>query len=718
MTVRILFSFLSLGMVALGGCGAEVDRPATPVGQAAEASPARSATFTAEQAAPFVQLALDCAVQEYPNKIAHTMQSDADQGTPRSLHPAFYGCFDWHSSVHGHWLLTRFARLYPEHELAGFSHRVLQAHLTPQSIAAEAGYLLAEERGSWERPYGLAWLLQLAAELREWEADGDADAAAWARNLRPLEEACVQRLTSWLPKLAYPIRTGEHSQTAFAFGLILDYARSVGDTGLEQLVVQTSRSLYLDDAGSQLRFEPSGQDFLSPILAEADLMRRVLPPAEFARWLERFLPEIPQVDLATGPPGGPSALAGWLPVAVVTDRSDGKLAHLDGLNLSRAWMLEGICSGLPAGDARLRALRAAAAAHRRDGLAAVTGEHYAGGHWLGTYALYLGSGRGLPAGGQEVALLVGGTWAQGPVAVTHGGVGSPPEWSPDCRRASDAALNETVASGSALAGALAGTVVMEDIPVFNAGTGANIRLDGRTIQMDAALMTSDGRFAAVAVIENVKNPILVARKVLDTPHRMLAGDGATRFAHAMGFADVVPTCPEAEAEYRARLERLLEGKAGGGYDTFDWWQAWNYEGPPPATVPESVKRARKKAGPETGDTVGTVTRAADGTFAVTLSTGGTSLTLDGRVGDVPIYGCGSYAGPAGAVACTGHGEEIIKQMMARTVYQYMEQGYSAKEAVRRGVASFSKDWSLGVIAVGRDGWGVGANMQMAYGVSR
>ncbi len=349
--------------------------------------PLEPETFTSDQAAPFVQLALDCAVQEYPNKIAHTMQSDADQGTPFSLHPAFYGCFDWHSSVHGHWLLARFARLYPEHPMAAGACAVLDEHLKSERIAVEADYLMSEDRASWERPYGLAWLLQLAAELREWKAEGNAQAADWAAALAPLEEACLVRLRNWLPKLAYPIRTGEHSQTAFAFGLMLDYAGTAKDSTLTELVEQTTRRLYGPDQDADLRFEPSGQDFLSPILAEADLMRRVMEPPEFAAWLGKFLATVP---------GRPDA--GWLPTATVTDRSDGKLAHLDGLNLSRAWMLEGIASGLPKNDRRRSALLEAARAHRAAGLAAVTGEHYEGGHWLGTYAMYLASKRGLSRG--------------------------------------------------------------------------------------------------------------------------------------------------------------------------------------------------------------------------------------------------------------------------------------------------------------------------------
>jgi L-asparaginase / beta-aspartyl-peptidase len=326
-----------------------------------------------------------------------------------------------------------------------------------------------------------------------------------------------------------------------------------------------------------------------------------------------------------------------------------------------------------------------------------------------------GCGDNLETGDQAPlpATLAGGSHPTGAIAVTHGGVGSPPEWSSRTRFAADNAINAFRFGGSALDAAVAGTVTMENIAVFNAGTGANIRLDGKTIQMDAAVMTSDGAFAAVAVIENVMNPILVAREVMKTPHRMLAGDGATRFAHAMGFEDRIPTCEEAEEKYRKRIAKLLRGEAGGGYDEFDWQRAWNFPGPAPAAPPAGAQRDEHTK----GDTVGTVTRDQTGGFAVTLSTGGTSITLDGRVGDVPIYGCGAYAGPAGAVACTGHGEEIIRRTMARTVYAMLEQGVPAREAVRRGCAAFPDEWSLGLIAVDGQGWGVAANRSMAYGMS-
>jgi hypothetical protein len=318
---------------------------------------------------------------EYPNKIAHTLQGDADVRPPRELTPAFFGCYDWHSSVHGHWLLARLAHLYPDAEFAAPARAALERSLTPANIAVELAYLQTPGRASFERPYGLAWLLQLVAELRQWD---DPAARRWAATLAPLEQEAALRLRTWLPKLHYPIRVGEHSQTAFAFGLVHDWSRIAGDEGLRTLLEQRSRAFYEGDRNCPLAYEPSGEDFLSPCLAEADLMRRILPPREFARWLDGFLPGLPR-----------NGRGDWLPPGVVTDRADPKLAHIDGLNLSRAWMLEGIASGLPQGDRRTGALQAAAAAHAAAALPAVTGEHYEGGHWLGTFAVYLTSGAGL-----------------------------------------------------------------------------------------------------------------------------------------------------------------------------------------------------------------------------------------------------------------------------------------------------------------------------------
>jgi len=329
----------------------------------------------------FANLALVCVHKEYPNKIAHTLNGDADVKPPRELSPAFYGCYDWHSAVHGHWLLARLARRFPDAPFAAKAWAALAQSLTPEHIAAEVVYLQAPGRTSFERPYGLAWLLQLSAELREWD---DPQARRWSAAVEPLAKAAAGRIREWVPKLTNPIRIGEHNQTAFSFGLILDWARGAGDRETAAVLEGRIRDLYLKDRDCPLAYEPSGEDFLSPCLGEADLVRRVLPPDAFAAWLTTFLPGIPR-----------DGRGDWLAPGVVTDPSDPKLAHLDGLNLSRAWMLEGIAAGLPAADPRIPALRAAAAVHRDAGLRNATGEHYEGGHWLGSFAVYLVTGRGL-----------------------------------------------------------------------------------------------------------------------------------------------------------------------------------------------------------------------------------------------------------------------------------------------------------------------------------
>jgi len=326
--------------------------------------------FDAHAAERFANLALACVQKEYPNKISHSLNSDADVAPPRKLTPAFYGCYDWHSSVHGHWLLARLARTFPDAPFTPRAREALRKSLTPENIAQEAAYLRAEGRASFERPYGLAWLLQLGAELRE----SDPELSA---NLHPLEQAASERLKIWLPKLSHPVRSGEHSQTAFALGLIID---SSADPALVKISRDTARRFFMNDKSCPLDYEPSGEDFLSPCIAEADVMRRVLPPRQFAKWLTQFLPQ-----------------TRWPKPEVVTDPSDPRLAHLDGLNLSRAWMLEGIASGLPKGDRRIASVLAAANAHREAGLASVTGEHYEGGHWLGSFAVYLTTRRGISA---------------------------------------------------------------------------------------------------------------------------------------------------------------------------------------------------------------------------------------------------------------------------------------------------------------------------------
>jgi Protein of unknown function (DUF2891) len=343
---------------------------------------AMSPNFDIKAAERFANLALACVHKEYPNKLNHSLNSDADVAPPRKLTPAFYGCYDWHSSVHGHWLLIRLIRTFPDASFAPAAREELRQSLTVENVAQEAAYLRAEGRASFERPYGLSWLLQLVAELREWD---DPQAREIATNLRPLETVVRERLSGWLPKLSHPVRIGEHDQTAFALGLILDYARAVGNTDFADLLVSKARQFYLGDKNCPLAYEPSGEDFLSPCLGEADAMRRVLPGPEFARWLRSFLPQISRAKKGS-----------WLQPVVSPDPSDPKLAHLDGLNLSRAWMLEGIAAGLPMSDKRLPIILATAEEHKSAGLAAVTGEHYESGHWLGSFAVYLVTKRGIP----------------------------------------------------------------------------------------------------------------------------------------------------------------------------------------------------------------------------------------------------------------------------------------------------------------------------------
>ena len=342
----------------------------------------KAASLDSATADRLANLALACVHRQYPTKIGHVLNSDQDVKPPRELTPAFYGCYDWHSSVHGHWMLARLARTFPDAPFAKRAKEALAQSLTAENLRREAEYLNGEGRASFERPYGLAWLLQLASELHEWN---DVDATKWSVALNPVEDAAIGRLRDWLRKLSHPVRSGEHSQTAFSAGLILDYARSTGHSDLAALLESKIRAFYWNDHSCPLNYEPSGEDFLSPCLAEADALRRVAAKDEFAAWLAKFLPMLPRDGSTT-----------WLEPAVVTDPSDGRLAHLDGLNLSRAWMLNGISSALPAADPRLAGLRKTAEAHARDGLRSVTGAHYEGGHWLGSFAVYLLTHRGLP----------------------------------------------------------------------------------------------------------------------------------------------------------------------------------------------------------------------------------------------------------------------------------------------------------------------------------
>jgi hypothetical protein len=359
--------------------------------QATDPETTTETASSSERASPvttedrFAILALDCIHREYPNKISHVLQSEDDARVPRELTPAFYGCFDWHSSVHGHWLLTRLLTVQSDSVYAAEIRAALAKSFTEENMAGELNYYTAEGRGSFERPYGIAWYLQLVAELEE---SDDPQLREWRETLRPLEDAIVGKVRAWLPKLSYPVRLGTHNQTAFAFGLMLDYAHTVGNDAFANELAQKSLAFHRADVNCPLAYEPSGEDFLSPCLMEADLMRRVMPQQDFVVWLGYFLPQIP-IDGSSD----------WLAPGIVLDASDGKLVHLDGVNLSRAWALEGIASALPADDPRVAALKAAHAVHRDAGIAAVSAEHYSGSHWLASFATYLTTKRGIANAG-------------------------------------------------------------------------------------------------------------------------------------------------------------------------------------------------------------------------------------------------------------------------------------------------------------------------------
>jgi hypothetical protein len=322
----------------------------------------------------FAALALRCVRQEYPNKLDHVMNGAGEVQSPKDLHPAFYGCFDWHSSVHGHWMLVRLLRDHPGMARAAEIRAVLEENLAPERIAIEVAYLRQGNRRSFERTYGWAWLLKLAAELRTWD---DPAAVRWATALQPLADDLAARFQSFLPKQTYPIRTGVHPNTAFSLDLALDYARAAKDARFEALILDRARAWFGRDRRGPLGWEPGGEDFLSPCLEEAALMSRVLPPASFRRWLTGFLP----------------GLQDGLAPAVVSDRTDPKIVHLDGLNLSRARALHQIVAALGPADPRSGPLRRMAVRHARASLPHLASGSYEGEHWLATFAVRMLSER-------------------------------------------------------------------------------------------------------------------------------------------------------------------------------------------------------------------------------------------------------------------------------------------------------------------------------------
>jgi hypothetical protein len=319
----------------------------------------------------FARAALGHVTREYPGKLEHVLTGPDDLVTPRALHPIFYGSFDWHSCVHGYWLLARLLRLCPELTEAQPIRELFATSFTRENVAVELAYLSRPFTRTFERPYGWSWLLKLAAELQAHPHD---ESGLWSDALRPLAEAFAMRFLDFLPKARYPIRTGAHSSTAFALALAMDYALTSNDVALASVVTRAARNWYLNDADCQA-WEPSGEDFLSPCLIEAECMRRVLPSEEFSGWFSRFLPRVVQRE--------PGTL--FQPV-VASDRSDGKIAHLDGLNLSRAWCWSSLAGALDPSDPRAALLREAAAGHLQASIPHIS-EDYMGEHWLASFAL-------------------------------------------------------------------------------------------------------------------------------------------------------------------------------------------------------------------------------------------------------------------------------------------------------------------------------------------
>ena len=325
--------------------------------------------LTPEIGRHFARIALGHVTREYPNKPDHVMTSPADVRAPSAMHPVFFGSFDWHSCVHGYWLLARLLRRFPDLPEAAEIRALFDRQLVPQKVAGECAYLAAPSARGFKRPYGWAWLLKLSAELAA------LPEPRWGQALAPLAAIFAQRFRDFLPIATYPVRVGTHFNTAFGLRMAADHAEAAGDAALLDLLRQTARRWYGADRDCPAWGEPSGDDFLSSALIEAECQRRLLPQAEFLPWLDGFLPH-----LARRQPGLLFA------PAAVSDRSDGKIAHLDGLNLSRAWCFRSLARALPQADDRRAILLEAAEAHLQAGLPHLAGD-YMGEHWLASFAL-------------------------------------------------------------------------------------------------------------------------------------------------------------------------------------------------------------------------------------------------------------------------------------------------------------------------------------------
>lgn len=328
-----------------------------------------SIVLTEKQAAQIFSLPIHCLEIEYPNKLGQVLGADADLKSPKKLRPIFYGCFDWHSSVHGYWSIVELLQKYPQLDKEGEVRALLNKHITADNVAVEMAFFNDVNNMSFERTYGWAWLFKLQESLVRWD---DGDAKLWKAHLQPLVDLLVMRYRTYLPKLVYPIRAGQHDNSAFSLSLSLDYARTVADTAFEADIVKHSQRLFGHDMECNLAYEPSGYDFLSPCLEEAYLMSKTLDSKAYSHWLKKFMPSLFNVDFSISP-------------AVVKDRTDGKLVHLDGLNYSRAACLYGIAKAIP----ELDYLKKIADEHIGFSLPSLSAQDdYMGSHWLGTFALY------------------------------------------------------------------------------------------------------------------------------------------------------------------------------------------------------------------------------------------------------------------------------------------------------------------------------------------
>lgn len=324
--------------------------------------------FTLEEANKLIDLPLHCVGTPYPYKSQHTLESKADLVEPIEVHPIFYGCFDWHSAAHGYWSMVTLLQQFPEMDRAEEVRTILTNKITPKNVAKEVAFFKKPINKTFERTYGWAWILKLSETLYNWD---DPMAQELYKNLKPLADEMVERYKEFLPKLNYPVRVGEHQNTAFGLSMAFDYAEAVGDTDLKELIKDRARDFYLKDEDCPISWEPSGYDFLSPCLEEVDIMRRVLPSKEFLLWMDSFLPQLSDKNY-------------HLKVGEVSDRTDGKLVHLDGLNFSRAWVFYGLSKEFP----KYQHLENLADEHFNYSFPSLVGDSYEGGHWLGSFAIY------------------------------------------------------------------------------------------------------------------------------------------------------------------------------------------------------------------------------------------------------------------------------------------------------------------------------------------